>query len=188
MPRGPAEPPLDVPRDRPLAQHRDAPLAFDDLTIGDEWISPARTVTEADVVAFAGISGDFNAIHVDHEAARAGPFRQPVAHGLLGLAIVSGLTAHSPRMATLAFLAIDRWEFLRPIAFGDTVHVVTRVEAIAPKARGRRAEVTWHRRLLNQRGETVQEGITRTLVRSRGADAPASSPDPEPTAPPTEDR
>lgn len=171
-----------------MAVHRDSPLGFDDLQVGDEWISPARTVTEADVVAFAGVSGDYNAIHVDHESARAGPFREPVAHGLLGLAIVSGLTAYSPRMATLAFLAIDRWDFLKPIAFGDTVHVVTRVEAITPKARGRRAEVVWRRQLVNQRGEAVQEGTTRTLVRSRISDNSAAATPNEPTTPPAEDR
>ena len=155
-----------------MAIQRDLPLCFDDLEVGDEWESPARTVTEADVVAFAGLSGDFNAIHTDHEAARAGVFGRPVAHGLLGLAIASGLSSHAPRVATLAFLAIDRWTFAKPIGFGDTIHVLTRVEAVVPKARGRRAEVTWTRRLVNQVGDTVQEGQTRTLVRGRAADTP----------------
>ena len=95
------------------AQHA---LAFDDLTVGDEWESPRRTVTEADVVGFAGLSGDFNPLHVDHESARDGPFGQPVAHGLLGLSIASGLTSHSPLVATQAFLAILEWKFLAPIA------------------------------------------------------------------------
>lgn len=150
--------------------HRDAPLCFDDLRVGDEWVSPARTVTEADVVAFAGLSGDFNPIHVDHESARAGAFGRPVAHGLLGLAMTSGLGSHSPRVATLAFLAIEQWNFVKPIAFGDTIHVQTRIESITPKARGRRAEVVWKRRLVNQQGEVVQEGLTRTLVRGHAAD------------------
>ena len=112
------------------------PLAFDDLSVGDEWISPGRTVTEADVVHFAGISGDFNPIHMDHDFARKGPFRQPVAHGLLGLSIASGLTSNSPRVDTLAFLAIVEWKFLQPIAFGDTIHVVTRVAGLEVRSRG----------------------------------------------------
>ena len=144
-------------------------LGFDDLAPGDEWLSPARTVTEADVVAFAGLSGDFNPIHVDHEAARDGPFGRPLAHGLLGLAMVSGLASHAPRVATLALLGIDHWSFLAPIAFGDTVHVLSRVEAVEPQSRGRRGVVTWHRRLINQHGETVQEGQTRTLIARRAA-------------------
>lgn len=146
-------------------------LGFGDLAVGDEWESPARTVTEADVSAFACLTGDFNPLHVDHEAARTGPFRRPVAHGLLGLAFAAGLTSHSPRVDTLAFLGIDSWAFHKPIAFGDTIRVLGRVEALEPKANGRRGVVTWHRRIVNQRGEVVQEGRTRTLVRSR----PASS-------------
>jgi len=134
--------------------------------VGDSWISPARTVTQAEVTAFAGISGDFNPIHMDHHSAKEGPFREPVAHGLLGLAIVSGLTSHAPRVDTQAFLAILEWKFLHPIAFGDTIHVVSRVEAVEPQARGRRGLVTWHRRLLNQDGKIVQEGRTQTLVRA----------------------
>ncbi|MBX6313132.1 MAG: MaoC family dehydratase N-terminal domain-containing protein [Isosphaeraceae bacterium] len=142
-------------------------LGFQDLAPGDEWESPRRTVTEADVVAFAGLSGDFNPLHLDHEAARAGPFGRPVAHGLLGMAIASGLASHAPRVDTLAFLGILEWKFLEPIAFGDTIHVVSRVVALEPRSRGRRGVVTWHRRLINQRGATVQEGTTQTLVRGR---------------------
>lgn len=145
---------------------RNDPLGFDQLSVGDEWESPGRTVTQADVTAFAGISGDFNALHIDHESAASSPFRQPVAHGLLGLAIVSGLTSQSPKVDTLAFLEIVEWKFLRPIAFGDTIRVVTRVESIVPQARGRRGIVTWKRQVVNQKRQLVQEGITRTLVRA----------------------
>lgn len=141
-------------------------LGFQELQVGDAWESPGRTITEADVVGFAGISGDFNPLHTDHEFAARGPFRRPVAHGLLGLAVCSGLTSHAPRVATLAFLGIRDWQFLQPIAFGDTIRVVSDIVALEPKARGRRGIVTWRRRIVNQRGETVQEGITQTLVRS----------------------
>jgi acyl dehydratase len=140
---------------------------FDELRVGDEWESAARTITESDVVSFAGLSGDFNPIHTDHEFARVSTFGKPVAHGILGLAVASGLGTQAPRVATLALLGILNWNFLHPIAFGDTIHVVTRVEAVEPRARGRRGVVTWHRRLVNQSGQTVQEGRTQTLVRSR---------------------
>src|SRR5262245_21116976 len=65
-----------------VARHSWPILAFDDLVVGDEWESPRRTVTQADVVLFAGISGDYNPLHVDHHAAERGPFGRPVAHGL----------------------------------------------------------------------------------------------------------
>lgn len=159
-----------------MAKHAIPTLTFEDLAPGDEWESPARTVTEADVVAFAGLSGDFNPIHVDHESARDHPFGRPVAHGLLGVAIASGLASNSPRVDTVAFLAIEGWRFLHPIAFGDTIRVTTRVESVRPRSRGRRAEVIWSRRLVNQHGIPVQEGTTRTLVRGRVAPAGGADP------------
>jgi acyl dehydratase len=119
------------------------------------------------VVAFAGLSGDFNPIHVDHQSSREGAFGRPVAHGLLGLSIASGLASNAPRVETIAFLAIEDWKFLHPIAFGDTVKVITRIESILPRARGRRALVTWKRSLINQNGVIVQEGTTKTLVKGR---------------------
>ena len=167
-----------------MARHQITTLAFSDLRVGDEFESPRRTVTETDVVNFAGLSGDYNPIHVDHHAAALSPFRRPVAHGLLGLAVVSGLASHSPRVDTIAFLTIVEWKFLQPIFFGDTLHVVTRVDALEPKSRGRRGIVTWHRRLVNQDGVTVQEGTTQTLVRNK-VPREGETADPGPTTPPT---
>jgi acyl dehydratase len=142
-------------------------LYFDDLAVGDEWVSPRRTVTESDVVAFACLSGDFNALHVDHEFARKTPFGRPVAHGLLGMAIASGLASQHPRVATIAFLDIPRWTFLEPLFFGDTIHVRTEVIALETRAHGRRGVVTWQRRIVNQASTPIQEGLTRTLVQGR---------------------
>lgn len=150
-----------------MTRHPDPILFFDELVIGDEWESPGRTVTEADVVAFAGLSGDFNPIHVNHEFSRSNPFGKPVAHGLLGLAIASGLASNAPRVDTLAFLGILEWKFVHPIAFGDTIRVISTVTALQPRSRGRRGVVTWQRRVVNQQGAAVQEGMTQTLVRSR---------------------
>jgi 3-hydroxybutyryl-CoA dehydratase len=155
---------------------------FNDLVVGDEWETARRTVTETDVVLFAGLSGDFNPLHVDHSSSQTGPFGRPVAHGLLGMSIATGLISQAPRIDTIAFLAILEWKFLHPIAFGDTIHAVSKVESLAPHANGRRGVVTWHRRVLNQHGLVVQEGRTQTLVRARSRDT-----DPEPaTKPPTE--
>ena len=159
-----------------MATRRTEVLGFADLAVGDEWESPGRTVTEADVSAFAALTGDFNPLHVDHEAARLGPFGEPVAHGLLGLSFVAGLTAYAPRVDTMAFLAILDWAFHRPIKFGDTIRVVSRVEAAEPRSKGRRGIVTWHRKVVNQAGEVVQEGRTQTLVRTR-------TPEPDPGEP-----
>src|SRR5262249_4251487 len=145
----------------PVTRHAIPLLAFGDLAVGDEWESPGRTVTESDVVAFAGLSGDFNPLHMDHEQARRPPFGRPGAQGPLGLSIASGLASQAPRVDTLAFLAVLEWRFLHPIAFGDTVRVITRVVSLEPRSRGRRGVVTWQRRLLNQRDQVVQEGLTQ---------------------------
>jgi len=160
-----------------VTRHALEVLVFDDLVLGDEWESPARTVTETDVVLFAGLSGDFNPLHSNHQLSKIGPFGRPVAHGILGLAIATGLITHAPRIDTLAFLAILEWKFVAPIGFGDTISVVSRVEGLQSQARGRRGIVTWHRRVLNQDSITVQEGRTQTLVRGR---LPSRTGKPEP--------
>jgi acyl dehydratase len=151
----------------PARRHPLQILGFDDLEVGDEWESPGRTVTETDVVLFAGLSGDHNPLHSDYELAKTGPFGRPVAHGLLGLAMATGLYSQTPRVDTLAFLAILEWKFLLPVVLGDTIRVVSRVAAIDPQARGRRGIVTWQRQIFNQNMQLVQEGRTQTLVRSR---------------------
>lgn len=139
------------------------PLDFDHLQVGQRWTSPGRTITETDVVMFAGISGDYNPLHVDHEFARQSPFGRPIAHGLLGLSLVAGLGSNSPNVATDAFLGIRCWDFLKPAHIGDTVHVVTEVVSKQPKSR-RRGKVVWKRELVNQHGQVVQSGMFETLV------------------------
>jgi 3-hydroxybutyryl-CoA dehydratase len=150
-----------------VTRHSWSACSFNDLVVGDEWESPRRTVTETDVVLFAGLSGDFNPLHVDHSFAEGNHFGKPVAHGLLGLAIATGLISQAPRVDTLAFLAILEWKFHLPIVFGDTIHAISTVVSLEPQAKGRRGVVTWHRRILNQDGHVVQEGRTQTLVRAR---------------------
>jgi 3-hydroxybutyryl-CoA dehydratase len=147
------------------AQH----LFFDDVKVGDEWESLGRTITEADLVNFAGLSGDFNPIHMDHEYARKTPFRRVIAHGLLVFSIGSGLSLYCPPMRTMAFLCIRDWLLKDPVFIGDTIRARGRVVTIEPRARGRRATITWHRTIVNQTGRVVQEGETQTLVEGRAA-------------------
>ena len=139
---------------------------FDDVEVGQKWTSQGRTVTETDVIQFASATGDFNPLHVDHEFASKGPYRKPIAHGLLGLSWVAGLGSATPQMRTVAFTAVRSWEFLAPIYFGDTVHVET---VCSEKIlRGRKAgQILWSLKLINQKGRTVQQGQFETLVSIR---------------------
>jgi acyl dehydratase len=139
------------------------PLYFDQLAVGDCWESRRRTVTETDVVNFAGMTGDYDPLHVDHEFAKQTPFGRPIAHGLLGLSLLAGLSSTAPAMQTKAFLGIGKWKFLRPLFIGDTVHVKTEVTDLNSKNR-RQGRVTWCRQLLNQMDEVVQEGEFETIV------------------------
>jgi acyl dehydratase len=157
-------------------------LYFDDVEVGQEWESLCRTVTEADIVNFAGLSGDFNPIHIDHEFAKTTLFRKPIAHGLLVWAVSSGLAINAPPMRTLAFLSIRDWEFQGPVFIGDTIRVRSKVLAKEARSHGRRGVITWQREIMNQEGKVVQAGRTVTLVEGRGK-APEPSPPAEEATP-----
>jgi len=150
-------------------------LYFDDVEVGQEWESLGRTVTESDIVNFAGLSGDFNPIHIDHEFAKTTPFRRPVAHGLLVWSMGSGLGLFAPPMRTLAIMSIREWNFDGPVFIGDTVRVRSKVIEKETRARGRRGVITWAREIHNQDGKVVQHGVTLTLVEGRGAAGEAAS-------------
>ena len=141
-------------------------LYFDDLDVGDSWQSPRRTITHEEVFQFAELTGDFNPLHLDEEFAKETPFRQPIAHGLLGLSYVAGLGSQDPLLETVAFLGIRDWKFLQPIYFGDEVHVVSEVAELASVGR-KRGRVLLKRSLLNQDGLLVQQGHFETLVARR---------------------
>jgi acyl dehydratase len=147
-------------------------LYFDDVAIGQTWESLGRTITEADIVNFAGLSGDFNPIHIDHEFARGTPFRRPIAHGLLVFSVGSGLGIFAPPMRTLAILEIKEWRFHEPVYIGDTLRVRSEVLHKEPRGRGRRGVITWRREIMKQDRKLAQEGITLTLVEGRGNPIP----------------
>ena len=142
-------------------------LSFDDLEVGQEWRSGGRTITESDIVTFAGFSGDFNPIHMDHEFAKGTPFRQPIAHGFGVFSIASGLGVMTPPVRTIALLRVRYWNFSLPVFVGDTIHLVSRVVEKTLRGRGKRGEVVWYRGIVNQEGKVVQEGEVVTLIECR---------------------
>ena len=130
---------------------------WEDFEVGMRFITRGRTVTEADIVNFAGVSGDWNPIHVDVEHARKGPFGERIAHGILGLAIASGLmqTLELYPDTLVAFLGLT-WRFRGPIKIGDTIRVE---QVIAEKRETKnkdRGIITMATKILNQRDDMVQ--------------------------------
>jgi acyl dehydratase len=143
---------------------------FEDLTTGETFTSPARTVTEADIVMFSAISGDHNPLHTDAEFARTTPFGQRIAHGLLGLAMITGLMGRLGLFegTAIAFLGL-KWRFTAPIFIGDTVHVEMTISEKRETSNPERGVLVREVKLLNQRGEVVQEGTMDVMVRRRPA-------------------
>jgi acyl dehydratase len=142
---------------------------FDEIEIGEEYASPARTVTEADIVLFAGISGDFNVVHTDAELMKTSIFGERIAHGLLGLSIQSGLLSRGMQAYATIGPAGLRWKFKNPIKIGDTIRVRAKVIAKRDGPKDEAGIVTLERTVLNQRDEVVQEGETDLLVERRPA-------------------
>lgn len=143
------------------------PLYYEDIEVGDEWTSPGRTITEADIVNFAGLSGDFNQIHVDEEYAKKGPFMRRIAHGMLGFAIASGLSTRTPPVQVIAFLGIKEWNFRAPIFIGDTILLKNKAIEKRLTSKKDRGIITFEKKLLNQKNEVVQEGKTVIMIALR---------------------
>ena len=140
---------------------------YEDIEVGEAYESPGRTITEADIVLFAGLSGDYNVLHTDAELMKTSIFGERIAHGLLGLAIQSGLFGRSTTpYATLAFVGL-RWKFKGPIKIGDTIRLRARVQAKRDIGKPEGALVTVTRTVVNQRDEVVQEGETDLLVEKK---------------------
>jgi acyl dehydratase len=145
------------------------PKYLEDLTAGDVFTSAARTITESDVVAFAGLSGDFNPIHTDVEFAKETPYGQRVVYGLLGLSMLTGLLDRTGLFSgsAIAMLGIRDWTFTAPLFIGDTIRFHLTIVDVRRARSGDRGVVQRYFELMNQRDEVVQKGHIDILVRAR---------------------
>lgn len=144
---------------------------FDDLSLGDRFVSRARTVTEADIVLFSGLSGDYHPLHTDEVYASAGPFGARIAQGCLTLSLATGLEFSlmgSEESRIVAFYGMDRVRFVKPVFIGDTIRLEGEVTALDDRDEVS-GIVTAHHEIKNQRGETVAALDKRTLHRKRQA-------------------
>jgi 3-hydroxybutyryl-CoA dehydratase len=141
---------------------------FEEFAVGQKIISAGRTISESDIITFAGLSGDFNQIHTDAEFSKNTPYGQRIAHGLLGLSVASGLAMRTGILegTVLAFREINEWKFVKPIFIGDSIRV--EMEVVETKALPRigGGSVLIAVELKNQRQETVMKGEWTVLVLS----------------------
>ena len=142
---------------------------IEDFTVGEVHVSPGRTVTETDVVAFSWVSGDTNPMHTDAEYSAKSPIGRRIAHGALGLSICTGLSARLGYLdgTAIAALGIDEWKFLKPIYLNDTVTLRATVVEARNTSKPDRGVLIRRMDLLNQRGDLLQTGLMTTMVRTR---------------------
>jgi acyl dehydratase len=146
---------------------------IEDFVEGQVDISRARTVTETDVVTYTWLSGDTNPMHTDAVHAAQSPLGQRIAHGTLGMSIATGLSASLGYLdgSAIAALGVDEWKFLKPILFGDTVHLRATVVSARTTSKPDRGVLVRKMELLNQRGDVVQAGLMTTMVLTRAGAA-----------------
>jgi len=142
---------------------------FEEFVVGEKVVTEKRTVTEADIMDFARISGDDNRIHTDPEFSKTTPFGQQIAHGLLGLSIASGLAWQTGLMdgTVIAFREVKEWKFVKPVFIGDTIYnelETTEVKAL-PRIGG--GSVTIKMEVKNQNDDVCHRGIWVVLIMSK---------------------
>lgn len=140
------------------------PRYFEDFLVGEGFTTKARTITETDVVNFAGLSGDFNPLHMDETFARTTPYGRRIAHGLAVLSICSGLSQSLGIFdgTVLAFLGLE-WTFVKPVFIGDTIRLRQTVGSARETSKLDRGILVLDSEVLNQDGVVVQRG-KRTLM------------------------
>lgn len=143
-------------------------LYFEDFETAGELTTRGRTVTEADVVLFAGLTGDFVELHTNEEFARETPFGRRVAHGALVFSVSVGLSTRTNLLddTLLAFAGVDKLRFVAPVFMGDTIRVTKRV-AERKEMGATQGTVTFETRVLNQRGELVLVYFDKMLLKRR---------------------
>jgi len=153
----------------PLVPDAGSRCYFEDMPVGRQWVTQRRTITEADVATFAGLSGDFNPLHVDETFAAQGPFGRRVVHGLLVLSIATGLRQQSGVFygVVRAFAEVKSWRFLKPVFMGDTIMVVTTVVDARPTSKPGQGIVEQRVDVVNQDADIVQSGIFVTMIAGR---------------------
>ncbi len=145
---------------------------YDELEVGESATYSGVTVTEAHIVNFASFSGDWNALHMDDEFAKAGPFGRRIAHGFLTVVLMNGRVPMAPGRVA-AFFGIDKLRFPKPVFLGDTIHLEMKVTA--KHDRGPGGIVTFEQVVRNQAGDAVLRGEIKIVMNSSPTGGPADT-------------
>ena len=144
-------------------------LYWEEWEVGKSFETAARTVTETDVVNFAGISGDYNPLHINEEYCKKTQFGTRIAHGPLVYAIAAGLLfqLHLYDDTLIAFLGFESLKFTKPVKIGDTIYAKVTVTEVTETSKPDRGVMKRQLQVINQHGEVVQDGIQAFLMKRR---------------------
>lgn len=154
-----------------MTDYQTKSLCFDDIEKGQEYLTASRMVTGQDVLDFARLTGDHNRLHTDPEYAKGTAFGAPIAHGLLTLSVANGLYMQLGLFEkyTVANLGIESWSFKKPVFFGDSLHIHLQLEGKRQTSDPRRGVIRWKVTVVNQKGQSVAEGIWNKMFLTRAA-------------------
>ncbi|WP_158747868.1 MaoC/PaaZ C-terminal domain-containing protein [Acidisphaera sp. L21] len=139
---------------------------FEQFAVDATFRTPGRTITEADIGTFAGLTGDYNPVHTDAEFAATTEFGTRIAHGPFGIGLAFGLASRLDLIdGTVIALLSVQWEFKAPVRAGDTLHAEIAVTEARPSKKDDRGVVGLRFAMMNQKGETTQAGTCRLLMR-----------------------
>lgn len=162
-------------------------LSFDALNIGQRLVGSGRTIGETDLTMACMVSGDWHPVHCDIEVARATQAGGPILHGGYLTAIMLGMTANllTFQEPVVFLLGLEKWSFKVPVVADDTVHLELVLQSKRRTSSGDRGVLQFSQQLINQRDQTVVEGVSSHMVAENAAGTPGRRPrganDPEQT-------
>ncbi|HPL62278.1 MAG: MaoC/PaaZ C-terminal domain-containing protein [Syntrophales bacterium] len=141
---------------------------FEDYKTGETFVSPGRTITEADIVMFSAFTGDWHPLHTDKEYAAKTPFKERIAHGMLGLVVGSALLFRLGPYVVLpksfiAFYGMESVRFTAPVKIGDTIHCEMKIISMTEKD-AQRGVIEAENTIKKQKGEAAIVYVTKILV------------------------
>lgn len=143
-------------------------LTFDQFNIGDKFESQARTVTEADIVNFAGLSGDFNPLHTDASFASSTPFGERIAHGMLVASIATGMANWTGVFEGTTIALMEQViRYVGAVKMGDTIHLELTVSEKKPTSKPDRGIVVFETQVVKEDGKAVIEGAWTLMMKSK---------------------